>query len=428
MLAREKEAKNRTGKTHIASRDKGPAGRRGLKPTRPEPSETSTRGTLSLPRATKIPEYYQDDDEEGPEWYVGLEQESPFKRVGVLETQGATIEAHINRGYRWIWRFSDLESVERWIRSGRPIIIDLDVAEPTPLSSRPTPSTVPIPGPPHVDTPDTLPEDPTTGTPPMFLVGKDPSEGNDKQIYGIDVLDQERMDKVLAPTGLPKGKDMIQLYERAMDVSALLQVIRGRMEDGTYNTGENEELRATMELSVLAVSQSALNGTSRRGVIFQADRFNPLEKVRNEKQLNKLYEGLDPAADDDMDAQEQHLSSFMFQRGYSSTAIRLYLDSGGLPQLIQRALFHYRKLIDAIVAAARTQESNGSLWEGSLAQMMVKHYGRKLAGIRERANYFRDVVLSTYIYLREANARSFQHDKFNKAIWQRVAENEKKYS
>ena len=204
----------------------------------------------------------------------------------------------------------------------------------------------------------------------IFMVGTDPSAGDDTRIFGIDIIDQVQLDATLAPEDLP-GKDMGSLYERFMDVASLP---RNSVGPSDQDFGlEEESARETMEMTALAMTQAASSGKSKRALLFSSPRNNVLIRVNSEETLIELAGKIRLAAEEDLKTQTKQLRSFMAGRGYSLQAIMRYVDSGGLPRLVLWTLDLYKQLIDAVITATRVHSE--VRWMNSYAQTMISYHG-----------------------------------------------------
>jgi len=241
----------------------------------------------------------------------------------------------------------------------------------------------------------------------MFMVGTDPSAGDDNKIYGIDVVDQHGIDNVLAPDGLPRGKDISVLYEKVMDVSALPRVSTGQETSGDRS---GSDMQQTMEITALALSQAASSERMGRSFLFKAARNNALFNIKSHEDLLEFADKVIRCARDDLKTQTKQLRSYMHSRGYGAETIAEYTDSGGLPRLILRSVDHYKNLIEGIIQSMRNF-SEGT-WKGSYAQAMLNFWAEKLAASRERAVDYRDHVLDTYIVLRDGADTRWQDPSF----------------
>jgi hypothetical protein len=349
-----------------------------------------------------------------PPGYIGLERVNPYKRLCVAESKGFQfVQDYVDQGFSWILLLPDIAAACSWVQGLRE---QAPLSEKVPSSKNNAVHSSQGPGQPStVVGPGSASTSPAPGSmPPMFMVGTDPNAGDDTRIFGIDVVDQNAIDQVLGPEGLPLGKDMIQLYERVMDVAALPSSSLGKTEENLVGM----EMQETMEITALAISQAASAGKTGRALLFRSSRNNPLSKVTSEEDLLDLSNKVRGAAEDDLKTQTKQLRSFMHARGYSAEAIAQYVDFGGLPRLILRTIDLYKQLIETIIHAARN--FNESTWKGSYAQTMVVHYAEKFASTRARSENYRDLVLDVYILLRDAAKKKFQDEAFNKAMWRRI--------
>jgi hypothetical protein len=358
------------------------------------PSFTNTTAAGTNPTVIEGPRQNVIGSSDG---YIGLEKKDPFQRVCIREggDMYSEIQSRITDGYIWILRLADAESAREWVQGGTggdsggiPPVSRSPQGE---GSSRTT----------------------NVGSPSMFMVTSDPSAGDETKIFGIDVVDQDGLDRTLAPEGLPTGKDMLNLYERMMDVAALPSNSVG-LADADDN---KEQLQDVMEITALAITQATSTDKTGRGMMFKSRTNNPLMHIKHEGELLELQEKVRRAAEDDYKSQDKQLRAFMYKRGYHTEYIAIYVDSGGLPRMIRRSVELYKALVETVIQALRSY-SEGS-WKDSYAQAMLQHWANKLASSRKRAVDYRDHVIDVYIILRDAERKRFQDESFHRVMWKR---------
>ena len=332
--------------------------------------------------------------------YVGLEKAVPFKRVCIQESLACheEIQKRINDGFQWSLRLSDAAAATSWVQ-GRPGTTD--------RSDLPVDARVP--------SPYELGGDQVTNqaAPSMFMVSSDPSAGDDNKIYGIDIIDQDQLNRALAPNNLPQGKDMLTLYEKFIDVAAL-----PGMSVNTSEAHEREEqMQDVMEITAMAISQATSADKTGRAMMFKSRTNNALLYIKTESELVGLQDKIRRAVEDDLKSQAKQVRTFMHKRGYPPEYIAAYVDSGGLPRMIRKTVENYKSLVEHVIQALRSH-SDGSL-QDSYAQAMLKYWANKLANTRKRAVDYRDHVLEVYVVLRDAEKKRFQDELFHRVMWQR---------
>jgi hypothetical protein len=367
---------------------------RGVAPIPP----ISLEGVAAPPATIQGPEHRaQTTTSKG---YIGLERPEPFHRVCIRESDQmyAEIQGRIDEGYKWVLRLPDIDTARDWVQQGQPSIrsqTPSDLPRPTSLSGQDSAGNY------------------NNNAPPMFMVSSDQSAGDDSKIFGLDVVDQDGIDKALAPGGLQAGKDMMNLYERVMDVAALPGPSVGT-EDGNDN---KDQLQDVMEITALVITQATTTDKTGRGMTFKSRTNNPLIHVKTELEIMEMPELVRKAAEEDLKTQTKQLRAFMHKRGYQSEYIATFVDSGGLPRMIRRSVELYKSLIEAVIQALRSF-SEGS-WKDSYAQAMLYFWANKLASSRKRAVDYRDHVIDVYIILRDAERKRFQDESFHRVMWKR---------
>lgn len=267
--------------------------------------------------------------------YIGMERKEPFKRICIQETiEGfQEIQTRLNENFLWVLRLPSYDEAYEWVHQA-PLLSPGSAAIPALAVASQRGNSVTFTN---------------ASAPPMFMVSSDPSAGDDSKIFGINVIDQDLLDKALGPNGLPSGKDFVSLYDKCMDVAAL----PGASVLAEEGSEDNENMHDVMEIMAMAISQATAADKTGRSMLFKSRTNNPLLQIKSEADILDLQDKVRKASEDDLKSQTKQLRSFLHKRGYKPEYIANYVDSGGLPRLIRRMLEHYKALIKSVILALR---------------------------------------------------------------------------
>jgi hypothetical protein len=150
---------------------------------------------------------------------------------------------------------------------------------------------------------------------------------------------------------------------------------------------------------------STIDGRMDQGPGLTATEFRMLVQEERDE-MDRLASGLE---DWSAPEEEQHES-----RRYFQVDIGDYLDNGLLPFLVRRTYQAYVELL----STARQEAYESSLaWTDGLAKAMVEYHSTKLAETRAFASDWRDCLLGTYVYLRDAKHKSFFAESMTRSLW-----------
>ena len=263
--------------------------------------------------------------------------------------------------------------------------------------------------------PNPLPATGTTTAPAATggrpsVMGKDPSTGDNTQVYDTVLADTEAMDMALCPPGLVE-EDRDKLFEQCIDVAAL---------PGTYKTRQSG-VDPVMSVDMEVFAQVAMRSQGGRGyrgntanLTWQSSSKTAMLKIKTRQDIETLIRKISGVEDKVFRGQNQRISRFMHSRRYLQVDIDDYLDNGLLPFLVRRTYQAYVELL----STARQEAYESSLaWTDGLAKAMVEYHSTKLAETRAFASDWRDCLLGTYVYLRDAKHKSFFAESMTRSLW-----------
>ena len=235
------------------------------------------------------------------------------------------------------------------------------------------------------------------------ISGEDPSKGDKDKIYGM------RADggKILKATTLPglRDKDIDKIYDSAIDVVSL----PGMYQAIDYS-GMDEAERLSTVMGVALGRDSRVKGDA----LWRSISRNSLGTVRSRKDFMALVDKVVDSKEAAFTRQNEGMTVVLRRAGYSSTEIKDYLKTGGLPRLLQDTFTYYMELL--MMIQRMTINSNIS-WDTSQAGAIAQFHSTKLGNLRTGAGQRRSFILSAYIYLRDARAHKFNDVSMMSRFW-----------
>jgi len=245
-------------------------------------------------------------------------------------------------------------------------------------------------------------------------MGTDPSTGDKKKIYDLVMADTEAMDEALCPPGLA-FEDRECLFEQVIDVGAL---------PGTYRRGDAEvESGVSADMQMFATVAMRSWGGKGKGsgnasnLTWASATKNALDKIKGLEDIERMISKIAGIRERLFAGQEQRLARFLHRRRYLQDDIDAYLENGLLPLIVIRTFRSYSELLSTARLEAY-QCTTG--WNGSLAKAMIDHHAEKLGDIRAYAADWRDCLLETYVYLRDAEKNRFFSESMTRALWRQA--------
>jgi hypothetical protein len=223
-------------------------------------------------------------------------------------------------------------------------------------------------------------------------------------------------------TGPPdsRRKDVGELYNTAVDITALPGMLgsnRG-MEETSEDARNTTEMAATLIASVVGRSQRS---SSIHDSMWQSIRRHALSQIKGPDSLFKFVKAVDKDREAAFEKQDFAIQNLLSHRHYSEASIEEYLLNGLLPRLTRESFRCYTNLLSAIRQLAYDHIDRG-LWDGGPAKSMLDYHSFKLLQVRRHAMSRKMLILRTYVYLRDADAKGFYHASMTETLWDRVAQ------
>lgn len=109
------------------------------------------------------------------------------------------------------------------------------------------------------------------------------------------------------------------------------------------------------------------------------------------------------------------MRAIMYRCNFDRTSISLYLQAGLLPRIIQAS--HDRYI--ALLYKARQKVIEHGSWDDSLGYEMILHHARETQNIRQYSVDWRNFVIQTYVYLRDAERKSYVDETMYESLFKR---------
>ena len=235
--------------------------------------------------------------------------------------------------------------------------------------------------------------------------GDDPSVGKDDEIYGENVADERKLNKVLCPPDLTK-EDRVKFLQLTPDVTSL---------PGMYLSSSVD---TSMEFEM--VSLSLANNGSRRNTalhdsFWRHKKKHSLGAVKTQEDLISMVEQVDKASKVALNQFKERVRSFMLYRHYSKSSITLYLQAGLLPKIVHLTVRNFQLLLESL----RSLTYKFGFDEGPAKHLLSIH-ADSLGEKRYFAHDYRSLVLGSYVWLREARNKDFASGNLLTAVWDQI--------
>lgn len=244
------------------------------------------------------------------------------------------------------------------------------------------------------------------------LYNVDPSVGNSRMIYG------EHVPLIRSSAGPPgmRTKDTDELFEAALDVSELPGTSVSK-----YIKAEAQldaETQGAMQVAQAVIQAHGGSGAKVYDQTWMSIRRHGLRYVKDGATLLEVTKNVKKAKEAAFTRQTNRIYDFMCRRNYNEEEIDLYLAGGFLPKIVAASFENYYSLL---VQARELHMNHPDEWEGGPAASLINHHSEKLLTIRMNADSRRDLILRTYVHLRDSARRSFYHESQTEALWDRMA-------
>jgi hypothetical protein len=246
---------------------------------------------------------------------------------------------------------------------------------------------------------------------PTEFRGSDPSVGDKKRIFGMAINGRE----IAAAAGPPdmRTRDADELFNAAVDVTSLPGMFSGG------GSAQNDEVERTTQMAASLLSTAIGKKAQIHDSLWKTAKRHALNQIRTVDGLFKFVKKVGKAENPAFEQQENALQLFMYHRHYDAEVIDDYVEHGFLSRLTQRTFQNYSSLLSAIRQLAY---DHPKFWGEGPAKSMLTFHSDKLLQVREHALTRQALILQTYIYLRDAKAKSFYHESMTESLWDRLAD------
>ena len=247
------------------------------------------------------------------------------------------------------------------------------------------------------------------------LFGPDPSEGNPKQIYGVQIMGDD-IDRAMAPDGM-SAKSAKGIYDSAVDVTALPGMYTQKALEEAEGDVKADQDEGWMNDLSKAIVENRRGKTSMVDPFWQRQARHGLRKVKDETTFESFIDEVAKCERNVFENQELLFYDYMSKRGYSSDEINYYNLTGLLVRIVRSTYVNYNQLL---FKARALQIKHKQDWSSGPGGAMIRFHSLKLAWIRQTSRSKRMHLLRTYTYLRDAQAKSFNDIALTESIWTKV--------
>ena len=234
---------------------------------------------------------------------------------------------------------------------------------------------------------------------------KDPSTGTSDQIYEMNVQ-SSAIDVSIGPPHL-KSKEVGEIYDIAPDILSI---------PGTSLNVAITGAEVGSHMADALFRRSRYERAVKKDTTFNSSTRHALKAIHDQDSLLAFADALDEEEPHTMRHFEGAMTTFMVRRHYADDVISEYRTEGGLAQLISKTFLFYKGFIEKI-----RQEVRKRGWNNSPARAIFEYHSKELLAIRRHAITKKDLVLGSYIHLRDARDNNFYHEKIGAALWDSLA-------
>ncbi len=228
------------------------------------------------------------------------------------------------------------------------------------------------------------------------LLGGDKST-TEEEAFGMDI----GSDKLLASLG---PKDMTRhMGKKLFDYPADLLTLPGVMSSSEDMKAEYHEDQVINQVSAILRTYPERKDQP-HDTNWRASSHHALGKVSSYQGLMKHIEGYQKTVTRALKFEQSRLKQWMRREGYQLKEIEDFQRQGGLPLLLRDLQQYYFALLMKLQSEAN---KCAPAWSGTYAQSLLKHHKTELGYIRSMAGSRGDLLLSNYVYLRNAYKSKF---------------------
>ena len=245
---------------------------------------------------------------------------------------------------------------------------------------------------------------------------EDTSKGTKDKVFGLSI-NGTKIDKEIAPADL-KTKEQSEFYNAAVDVTSLPggwnpQKGKGLQDEILFN--ESQKV-ASLAATILAASTKVRSNMEIRNTSYNSLTRHSMGRIKDRDGLFEFVGKLAKSRESAFQQQDNLIQQFMYARHYDEAFTTEYLQNGLLPRLIRLTFENFYELANAIRQLAFDHPN----WDAGPSKAMLEHHADKIWNIREMAITRKQLILQTYVYLRDAQAKGFYHESMSEALWRRL--------
>lgn len=215
----------------------------------------------------------------------------------------------------------------------------------------------------------------------------------------------DEMDAALCPPHMT-ADERENFLETVVDVTAL---------PGMFRSNKNSETTMDTDTATSIVATALGKRVSMTDVMWRSPAKNALSKVKTQAHLYEVITGIERSGRIAFQQMEGRMRAIMYRCNFDRTSISLYLQAGLLPRMIRAS--HDRYI--ALLYKARQKVIEHGSWDDSLGYEMVLHHARETQNIRQYSVDWRNFVIQTYVYLRDAEKKSYVDETMYKSLFKR---------
>lgn len=238
----------------------------------------------------------------------------------------------------------------------------------------------------------------TSSTPRIVgLFSKDESTGDSKKAFGMEINGND-LQKALCPEGM-SSKERQTLAGHMVDVTAM---------PGTYHKNSSEEASEYDKLSLIMDGMLAMHTAASGGAGIVSDKQwkqrskLTLTTVKSLQDLVKVSTDTKTAESHIFEQQQSSISQFLRTCGFKTAEVQQFLCTGLFMRVVNDTNARYQKFL---TLAMQSGVQDG--YNGQLAQSMIEYHTKNLLQIRLFSPSYYQLLVQTYVYLRDAEEKKF---------------------
>ena len=183
-------------------------------------------------------------------------------------------------------------------------------------------------------------------------------------------------------------------------------------------SARNTEFAATMLATALGKKARACVSDT----MWRTTKRHALGRVKTQSDFMSYIMDVEECEQEVFQRQEHALQQFLRRRVFHTYEVEEYVLYGPLVRLTKASYRLYCRFLSTV----RQQALKYDKWENGPAHTMMLHHSKKLLRIRSNALSRKQLVLQTYIYLRDNENKKIYHESFNTTLWAKLIEIKKR--